>query len=773
MSSNYDTFQEREADLLLEKLETGTLVGNNHDDYVPEAHLMGGATLFSNFSNLSNLQQSMDNEREHFVIYPWDWGYTLWSALAVMATGATTFFETYQIAFAPAGLVYPFLDGNSTIESILSLIFVIDIFVSFHLAYLNERHKIVCDKQKIAGRYLKSKFWVDLVAVIPFQFLALAATGQLGQETVLADFLALFRLLRLLRLYRVRNFFETLQYDTRISLMSLTLVRNFAAALVWTHLAACGLYFISKLHQFDPDSTWIGEDVQDVSDFSRYVTSLYLSTVTFATVGYGDFAPVSSAEKIWGILYMLSNIVIQAWIIGSITLLLIKKDEKTGNYRDTLETLDQYSKIHAFDADYHNRLKTQIQLDYATREIADEYVLEHFPASMRRNVLRKLYLPHLSRTDLMKGVRQQFVDAFLTTCSVEIFSPGEDILRRNSISSDLYLLVGGVVKFVGVSSSTSSNSDCRADDEGQQRKAGDFVNEIGFFTESPQIENVRTVTVCKTLTISRSAYKMLAQDHPGSAGKILQNLLTKAQSMGPPPPVANLPQSVDFVRAGSEFWQNDGQIEQTHEHVTAIQDLVKMHIGKQKDDHTTRFLFAASRGDTNTITIMCDQGCDPDSSDYDSRTALMVAAMKGNQEVVSKLLEYKANPNLVDMHGSSALYEAARNGHEDTMVVLLQHDASLCMSESLAASILDQAVFDGDMLLIRRLLQAEIQVNAVDYDKRAAVHIAAAEGNVAALKVMVEYGADLSMKDRWGNSVEEEAIRAEAGQVLNYLSSLK
>jgi len=383
---------------------------------------------------------------------------------------------------------------------------------------------------------------------------------------------------------------------------------------------------------------------------------------------------------------------------------------------------------------------------------------------------------------------------------VEIFSPGEEILRRNAVSSDLYLLVGGVVRC------GSGTANCKSQphhyNNATDQKAGDFINEIGFFTESPQIDTVTTVTVCKTLTISRSSYKLLAQDHPGSSGKILQNLLDKVQKMdsnksGAGSSLSDIPVSIEYLRAGSmyfersdsypEYKRNNSVMSEEEESSscintninklvstqTAVEDLVKMHIEKQKDDHTTRFLFAASRGDINTISIMCDQGFDPNRTDYDSRSALMVSSMKGNTEVVKKLLGYRADPNLVDMHGSSALYEASRNGHEDTMEALLEKGARLCMSDSLAASVLDQAVFDGNILLLRRLLKAKIQVDASDYDKRTAVHLAAAEGNLAALKVLVEFGADLTVKDRWGNSVEDEAKRAQAGKLLAYLTSLQ
>jgi ankyrin repeat protein len=121
------------------------------------------------------------------------------------------------------------------------------------------------------------------------------------------------------------------------------------------------------------------------------------------------------------------------------------------------------------------------------------------------------------------------------------------------------------------------------------------------------------------------------------------------------------------------------------------------------------------------------------------------------------------------MHGTSALYEAVKNGHEATMQLLMSHDAKLCMNEALAASVMCQAVFDGDILLLRRLLEAGIDPNAADYDKRTASHVAAAEGNVAAIKVLAEHNANLSLEDRWKNTVLQEAQRNNARQLMDYL----
>ena len=740
----------------------------------------------------------------YLMIYPWSNLYNIWWTWTVFCAVVTIFFETYEMAFCDITLI------STICETTLTTTFAIDILIKFRLAYYNERDQIVADPKLVARKYMQSPYFLmDLVSVIPWEALILTIINYWHHSPIItrcdAHYLHLLRLLRLLRVYRVADFVDQLAIDTRISLVYLTLIRNSCVALLWTHMAACILYFLhQQQQQMNPNgddygdattttTTFFGADVSGthLTAFDKYVITLYWSMVTFSTVGFGDFVPTTTPEYLFSVFYILASIVIQAWIIGSITLLLMKKDEQTGVYRDTLETLDQYSKIHNLDTVFHDRLKTQLQLDFTTREIADEAVLRYFPASIRRKVLRRLYMPYLAHTDLMKGVRQQFVDEFLSTSRVEIFGPGEEILQRHAIASDLYLLVGGTVEsevasgaeqhsFTMLSSSdrTLSNSHSVTT---VRAKAGDFINDIGFFTESPQLDTVRTVTVCKTLTMSRSSYALLSQDHPASAGKILQNLLAKVTAMEEAAikkgqggvAKVNLPQSMERLRVGSAFFEDGADMGGGESMLSAVHDLVKMHIGKLKDDHTTRFLFAASRDDVLTISTMCDQGFDPNSSDYDSRTALMVASMKGNRDAVAKLLEFHADPNLRDMHGSTALYEAARNGHEVVMDILLNHGARLNMEESHAASILDQAVFDGDVVLLKRLLKAQIPVNASDYDKRAAVHIAAAEGNMAALKTMVDFGADLSLQDRWGNTVKDEAERARSGQVLDYLKELQ
>jgi len=720
------------------------------------------------------------------VIFPWSWYYKVWWCLTVFAALFGMFLETYQIAFAPGGLS---TRSGAILGFILYGIFVLDIIINFNLAFYNEHDKIVFARILIAMNYMKRMFWLDLMGVFPFYAVSLAISGQMGQSNTLTQNLALLRLFTLVRLHRVPRFFSIMKYSSKISLISLTLIRDLSAVLVWTHIWACIMFFIARELAFDPDTTWLGSEIASLNGFERYTTSLYWSVTTFTTVGYGDFSPVHSIEQIFGVVYMILNVVIMAWVIGTITLLIVKTDEKTGLYRETLKALEKYATLHDFDKDMTKHLRNQLKLDFDNREVADEQVLQFFPAGVRRKVLRRLYLQSLIKTKLMRGTRQQFVDAFLSLCKVEVFSPGDELLQRGAISSELYLLLEGSLEVVSTGDWDNSLRGAEDSDyvasvfqtsiadssemgsfSGRKRtiRKGEFVNELSFFTESPQMDTIRTRYVCKILTMTRSDYKGLSADHPGSAGRVLANLLEKVQEL----PIKSV------ARESSHFdRESEADIAQAEVHVqhtkVVIQDLIKMHIKKQKDDHTARFCFAASRGDCSTIAAFCEQGFNPDSADYDQRTALMVASMRGNVDVVTKLLEYHCDPNIKDVHGTTALMEATKNNHDDVCEILLNAGGHLSLSESQAASALCQAVFDGDTIMLRRLLKANIQVNASDYDNRTAVHIAASESNHLALQVLVEYGADLSLKDRWGNTAADEAKRAKAGKILDYLSSLE
>ena len=608
-----------------------------------------------------------DEKKKQYLIMPWSKKYKTWWGFTVFCSIWTVFFETYAIAFAPAGLQGG-RPGMAIFSYGLTGIFLIDIAVNFNLAAYNENGELVFHRREIAQLYQRNMFWYDIISVFPFYFFSLVFVGELGEDNSLTRFLSLFRLLRLIRLYRVIELFDTLAQSTKISFMTLTLTRNFGFALIWTHFAACVMYFTARQYDFREDETWIGGQVYALNDFERYMTTLYWSIVTFTTVGYGDYSPVNSAEQIFAIFYMLINIIFQSWVIGSITLLVVKSDEKTSALRESLSSLQKYVEMNGLQ-NIHKRLKAQLKLDHASKSLVDDTVLlRNFPIPTRRKILKRLYGPGLRSASVMDGVQEQFFDEFFASCSIELLSPGEDILQRGSTSMDLYLIVEGSVKLISPlaplmaedrmdysqkteSAVSSSNGDFMAESKDIATIDKGFINDIEFFTETVQMHTVRTSGIVKVLVLSRAAYEPLATNHPTSIHRILDNLLARVRALN-----TDLKQKESLEAEGrrsvgvpplreEEPFQDETESSvvstQAEIALAAVEEMIEVHINKRKDDLTTRFLFAASRDDTLTMESMLQQGFNPDAADYDGRTALMVSAMKGNLSVVKLLIDCK------------------------------------------------------------------------------------------------------------------------------------
>lgn len=69
------------------------------------------------------------------------------------------------------------------------------------------------------------------------------------------------------------------------------------------------------------------------------------------------------------------------------------------------------------------------------------------------------------------------------------------------------------------------------------------------------------------------------------------------------------------------------------------------------------------------------------------------------------------------------------------------------------------AAANGDGGLIRRMMSNGMSVNATDYDKRSALHLAAVEGKLEVVELLLAARAEVANTDRWGHTALDEATR--------------
>lgn len=81
---------------------------------------------------------------------------------------------------------------------------MIDVVFNFRITYVNKKTgEEEFDLKKIAFNYLKGRFWVDLLASLPFDVITLFILSSKDNNTVVFEAFGLLKLVRITRLSRI------------------------------------------------------------------------------------------------------------------------------------------------------------------------------------------------------------------------------------------------------------------------------------------------------------------------------------------------------------------------------------------------------------------------------------------------------------------------------------------------------------------------------------------------------------------------------------------
>jgi len=330
---------------------------------------------------------------------------------------------------------------------------------------------------------------------------------------------------------------------------------------------------------------------------------------------------------------------------------------------------------------------------------------------------------------------------------VVYYMPNEEVLKKGDLSRELCLVLHGACRLM--------------EDEKVKRIVRDdvpnmapVIGELAFFLGIVQPMSVRTRPDgdVQLLVLSKEDSYPLFDSYPEQMDIICDNILC----------------NFGLDHDGEEITQVSNDDDEADHAV--LKTSIKQSILRQQFENFQSYCFAAKAGDVERIRDLVRRGTDINHADYDGRTAFAVACREGSYKVVELLIEEGVDKDTKNRWGNTPLDEAISTRQGPVIELLTMYKASTnCEDEALECY---KAANRGDIEQLRRLFENRVDPNIRQYDKRTAIHQAAAHGNIQLVEFLVGKNADVNVLDRWGRTPLQDAVSGHHRNLSTLLRSL-
>ncbi|XP_020286907.1 potassium voltage-gated channel subfamily H member 2 isoform X2 [Pseudomyrmex gracilis] len=390
----------------------------------------------------------------------WDW-------IILLLVMYTAIFTPYVAAFVLSDPDYNSRKNKKygddpivIIDFIVDVTFIVDIIINFRTTFVNSNDEVVSHPAKIAVHYLKGWFIIDLVAAIPFDLLLVGSdTDELGldkdETTTLIGLLKTARLLRLVRVARKIDRYS--EYGAAVLLL---LMATFALIAHWL---ACIWYAIGNAERPTLKSKvgWLDILANDTHQFyfhnntggpsikSRYITALYFTFSSLTSVGFGNVAPNTDAEKIFTIIVMLIGSLMYASIFGNVSAIIQRLYSGTARYHTQMLRVREFIRFHQIPNPLRQRLEEYFQHAWTyTNGIDMNSVLKGFPECLQADICLHLNRNLLNNCRAFEGASPGCLRALSLKFKTTHAPPGDTLVHRGDVLTSLYFISRGSIEIL-------------------------------------------------------------------------------------------------------------------------------------------------------------------------------------------------------------------------------------------------------------------------------------------------------------------------------------
>ncbi len=328
-------------------------------------------------------------------------------------------------------------------------------------------------RSEVARRYVRTWFFPDLLAAIPF-FLLFPPAAYGGSR--LLKVARLLQLSRLLKVSRLRGVYHIWKMRHRLSPGVFRLGLFLIGISFFAHWAACG---------------WIA-----LTGTRSYIDAIYWTVTTLTTVGYGDFVPVSGSQKIYTMMVMVAGAGSYGYIIGNFASLLANLDLHRAGRLKKMDQVDGFLKHNSIPADLRRRVWDYFEHLFESHAAAGQSsVFEELPEPIKTEIALHMHRDILEKVPLFHGASEEFLRAVVLKLRPVVHPPDARVVTFGEPGDAMYFIDSGTVEVL------SEDGGIR-----QTLSEGEYFGEMALVLDVPRNATVRCLGFCEFYVLSRQDF---------------------------------------------------------------------------------------------------------------------------------------------------------------------------------------------------------------------------------------------------------------------------
>ena len=433
-------------------------------------------------------------------------GMNLLDGLFFLSVLVLAFTVPYEVAFGKDAMLFWRL--NLTLE----VIFLLELCVKFHTAIPLENGEVLSTTESIAAHYIKEgSCWRDILALAP---LDLAVVG--FASAALQRKLAVFRLIKLLRIPAITQYFDLWGSGLKSPIMLLRVARFAIIILLTTHDLACGWYMVSC-----PDSCvskgWVLQVENDNENRMWYFNAVYWAMATMTTTGYGDFRAHNNVERIFAMLVMVGGKVLFGMVLGNIASMLANADYQRVKYKDKVDAIDKHFDDRAIPTEIRSRvMKYYEYLWQLQKGLSFSALFDDMPYTLKADVAWNINKGLLQQVPILRQDDNGFYSMLSLELQPQHFLHGDWIQKEGDICNDIVFISKGYVEVV------------HGDQVVHVKPTNSFFGDNKFLSGTPHSQSFRAATDVEVLVLNADSLHRTLAYFPKIQAKLQGHLSRKA-----------------------------------------------------------------------------------------------------------------------------------------------------------------------------------------------------------------------------------------------------